>query len=83
MRGALGRGAEALGEADEFGIGEVGGDQAIAVTLCLDAADIAEGAVGEQPATAAIREFDRALSARSPLPAECAALISPARCGRS
>ena len=44
---ALGRGAEALGELHEIRIGEVAGDQPVAELLLLDAAHVAEGAVGE------------------------------------
>ncbi len=40
-------GAEAFGESDEIGIGEVAGDQPVAEALLLDAPHIAEGAVGE------------------------------------
>src|SRR5262249_58812001 len=45
--GALGRGAEALREPQKARIGEIAGDQAVAVLFGLDAAHIAESAVGE------------------------------------
>ena len=41
------RGAEAFGEGNEIGIGEVAGNEAVAVVFLLDAADIAERAVVE------------------------------------
>ena len=45
--GAIGAGAETFGEFHEVRVGQVGGDQAVAVLLLLDAADIAERAVVE------------------------------------
>ena len=45
VRARAAGGAETFGVFDEIGIGEVGGDQAVAEAFLLDAADIAEGAV--------------------------------------
>src|ERR1700683_80982 len=44
---AYGLGSEALGESHKIGIGEIAGDQPVAVALLLGAAHVAEGAVAE------------------------------------
>ena len=88
---ALGGGAEAFGESHEIRIGEIAGDQPVAELLLLDAAHVAEGAVGEHDGRErnAVahrgrhfvgREHEAAVAARSTPPARRAA--RPARRAR-
>ena len=66
VSGAFGCRAETFGKANEIRIGEVAGDQAIAVLQLLDAPHIAECAVGENRPRPAGCDGGRRSQARSP-----------------